>query len=196
MANFVERRSSRPALAGGLTVFSGAAVAVYLVASSWFSAPESGAAPPVGVDRGPLVQVRDSPQHLADKPPAERYFNAAVGGATAALAAWPGTRNIGIRPDLDERREGYVVFTLNGQYRMLSTVGGISGQAPAGTAERLEIYGDGRLLASRVVSKGSTFPVTELDVTGVNQLQFTAVSAHPPIPGVQPEAVFADPVLR
>ena len=200
MANFGGRRRLRPGepatLFRGFTVATGAAVLVYLLASSWLSVPESGADPPLGVDAGPLVQVRDSPQHLADQIPSERYFNSAVGGAAAALASWPGARNIGIRPDLDERREGYVVYNLNGQYRMLSTTAGVAAQAPDGVRERLEIWGDGRLLVSRVAGKGAPVRISDLDVTGIQQLKFLAASSHPPIPGVQPEAVFADPVLR
>lgn len=197
MANHDGRRRARPdTLFGGLGAVTGAAVLVYLLASTWLSAPESGADPPLGVDAGPLVAVRDSPQHLADQIPSERYYNSGVGGTTAPLASSPGTRNIGIRPDLDERREGYVVYNLNGQYRMLSTTGGVDARAPDGVRERLEIWGDGRLLVSQVVDKNAPLQISELDVTGIYQLKFLAASEHPPIPGVQPEAVFADPVLR
>jgi hypothetical protein len=194
MANDDGRRKVRPgSLFGGVALAVGATV---LVSTAWLSAPESGADPPPGVDAGPLVAVRDSPRHLADQIPSERYYNSVVGGTTAPLAGWPGNRNIGIRPDLDERREGYVVYSLNGQYRMLSTTAGIAAQAPDGVRVRMEIWADGQLLVSQVVDKNTPLPIGDLDVTGVYQLKFLAASEHPPIPGVQPEAVFADPVLR
>lgn len=197
MANFDGRQRNRPgSVLRGASAVTGVGVVVYLLASAWLSVPESDAEPPLGVDAGPLVQVRDSPRHLADQIPSERYFNSTVGGGTAALASWPGSRNIGIRPDLDEQRQGYVVYRLNGLYRMLSTTAGLSAQAPDGVRTRLEIWADGRLLVSRVVTKGAPLQISELDVTGVNQLKFLAASEHPPIPGIQPEAVFADPILR
>jgi hypothetical protein len=136
------------------------------------------------------------PRHLSEVTPSERYFNSFLGDGGATLGPGPTARNIGIRPDMDERRQGYVVFELSGGYRTLSTTAGVSDGSPAGTRLLLEILGDRRVLASRLVAKGATVPLTGIDVSGVSELRFVVSNLGPGAAGDGPEGVFADPVLR
>jgi hypothetical protein len=143
-----------------------------------------------------------APQHLTDVTPSERYFNSFLGdgGATLGSPGSAGTaRNIGIRPDMDERRQGYVIFDLGDGYRTLSTTAGVSKSSPAGTRLLLEILGDGRVLMSQVVNKGVDVPVTGIDVSGVSELKFVVsnpATSPSAASGEEPEGVFGDPVLR
>lgn len=142
-----------------------------------------------------------TPAHLLDLKPTERYFNADASGAGAGVAVrgTPPARTVVIRPELDERRQGYVVYDLDGRYRTLSTWVGVSDAAPAGTTDRIEIYGDGRLLYSETVAKGAPRAIAGLDISGVIELKLLASSAGPGLTQRDPQApaaVFVDPVLE
>jgi hypothetical protein len=198
---FGQRRGDEAALAAGVTLMliAGSVGGVYLVGAQSSSHAEAATPPPARLDANTPALVPQAPQHLSDVTPSERYFNSFLGDDGAGLGSSTTVRNIGIRPDMDERRQGYVIFDLNGSFRTLSTTAGVSDSSPAGTRLLLEIQGDGRVLMSQVVKKGADVPLAGLDVTGVSQLKFvvsntqsTALSRS----GDGPEGVFADPVLR
>lgn len=181
-----------------LMLISGSVGGVYLIGAQSSSHAEAATPPPAwpGARVPPLVA--QAPRHLSDVTPSERYFNSFLGDAGAELGQSMTARNIGIRPDMDERRQGYVIFDLGGGYRTLSTTAGVSDSSPAGTRLLFEIRGDGRVLVSEAIEKGADVPLTALDVSGVSQLTFVVSntgSAHGGS-GDGPEGVFTDPVLR
>jgi len=203
---FGQRRGDETALAAGVTLLLIAVSVggVYLVGAQSSthaeSPPDSTAESTAQSATRPDVNVpavRPAPRHLSDVTPSERYYNAFVGDGGAGLGSASTARNIGIRPDMDERRQGYVIFDLNGGFRTLSTTAGVSDGSPAGTRLLLEILGDGRVLMSQQVKKGVDVPVANLDVSGVSELKFVVSNTQTPSdPGDGPEGVFADPVLR
>ncbi len=165
--------------------------AAYLVGPAALS-PAAAPPPPAGSSAGGGAAAERpanlAPHRLADQPAVERYFN--------ATSAKPGSPTVVIRPELDERRQGYVVYALAGQYRTLSTVARLADGAAAGANQRFEIWGDGRLLYADVVGRGAERPITGLDVTGVNELKFCAVAAGPAAADpYAAEAYFVDPVV-
>lgn len=174
-----------------LVVVVAAAYLVGPTASSPAAAPPAGSSAGSGVASSGAAAERPAnpaPHRLADQPAVERYFN--------ATSAKPGNPTVVIRPELDERRQGYVVYALAGQYRTLSTVARLADGAAAGANQRFEIWGDGRLLFADVVGRGAERPITGLDVSGVNELKFCAVAAGPA--GTDPyaaEAYFVNPVV-
>jgi hypothetical protein len=206
---FGQRRGDEATLAAGVTLMliAGSVGGVYLVGARSSTHAESPALSSTGPDQNapaPAI-VAPAPQHLSDVTPSERYFNSFLGDDGAGLGSSEAARNIGIRPDMDERRQGYVIFDLSGRFRTLSTTAGVSDSSPAGTRLLLEILGDGRVLMSRQVKKGATVPLTGLDVAGVSELKFVVSNTGPAGPaeaagpsgsGDEPEGVFADPVLH
>jgi hypothetical protein len=201
---FGQRRGDEAALAAGVTLMliAGSVGGVYLLSASSSGHAEADGPGSTGADTNlpaPAL-VPQAPQHLSDVTPSERYFNSFLGDDGAGLGSSSTARNIGIRPDMDERRQGYVIFDLSGRFQTLSTTAGVSDSSPAGTRLLFEIQGDGRVLMSQVVKKGAGVPLAGLDVSGVSQLKFVvsnSQAAQPPGSDADgPEGVFADPVLR
>ena len=198
---FGQWRGDEAVLAAGVTLMliAGSVGGVYLVGAQSSSHAEVATPPPARLDANVPAFIPQAPQHLSDVTPSERYFNSFLGDDRAGLGSSTTARNIGIRPDMDERRQGYVIFDLNGSFRTLSTTAGVSDSSPAGTRLLLEIQGDGRVLMSQVVKKGTDLPLAGLDVSGVSQLKFVVSNTQgAPSSGSDdgPEGVFADPVLR
>lgn len=198
---FGQRRGDEATLAAGVTLMliAGSVGGVYLVGARSSTHAESSAPSSTGLDGTAAAVIAPAPQHLSEATPSERYFNSFLGDDGAALGSSSAARNIGIRPDMDERRQGYVIFDLGGRYRTLNTTAGVSDTSPTGTRLLLEIQGDGRVLVSRQVGKGDSVPLAGLDVTGVNELKFVVSGIQTRAPSgssSEPEGVFADPVLR
>src|SRR5581483_7308451 len=169
-----QRRGDEAALAAGVTLLliAGSVGGVYLVGarSSTHAEAATAAIPQAGTVDADQVAPVLAPRHLSDVTPSERYFNSFLGDDGAGLGSSPTARNIGIRPDMDERRQGYVVFDLAGRFHALTTTAGVSDGSPNGTRLLFEIQGDGRVLASRDLRKGTTVPIDAVDVSGVNEL--------------------------
>lgn len=200
---FGQRRGDEAALAAGVTLLliAGSVGGVYLLGAESSSHAEAATPPPARLDVGqpaPALPLQ-APRHLIDVTPSERYFNSFLGDGGAGLGSSSTARNIGIRPDMDERHQGYVIFDLGGRFRTLNTTAGVSDSSPAGSRLLMEVQGDGRVLVSRQVRKGAAETVTDLDVTGVSELKFVVSNPQgggPSGSGSEPEGVFADPVLR
>jgi hypothetical protein len=198
---FGQRRSDEAAAAAGaaLVFIALSAGGVYLVGARTSTHPETDTPAAARAEADQRALPLRVPQRLSEMSPSERYFNSYLGDRGAALGSSPTERNIGIRPDMDERRQGYVIFDLGGGFRTLSTTVGVSDGSPAGTSLLMEILGDGRVLMSQVVEKGADVSLSGLDVSGVSELKFAVSNPRPSRTGAAgdgPEGVFADPLLR
>lgn len=70
-------------------------------------------------------------------------------------------------------------YTLGGDWRTLSLAPAVQAHAPEGLTATIEVIGDGNVLFSGEVARGAPLSRTELDVTGVEDLVVTAITASP-----------------
>ncbi len=186
-------RRARTVLASGVAVVAVIVVLAYFLTPT----PLAPAAAPTA-DGGAALAPRPAalaPERLADLTPSERYFNSDTENPGTALPGAGGRIVLAIRPELDERRQGYLVYQVGARYTVLSAAAGLGERASAG--QRLDILGDGRLLFSEVIGTGAARTVPDLDITGIDELRFVATATGPATTGnPADETLPIDPVVR